>query len=199
MYVWSAQYGFRRLGGCFGATTCSGLTKGNGYRSITAIYFSTTVSRLLVHRIMIFIQIILLKGIVIINNVSYDATCGACYCPFLCLIFYPFLFGMHQWAMKRKKKQQQLQQPKKSPITPKTTTNERIKSKNKKKMRIKLITRRRNDFRVFLVVEIWSEAYQRKRAHVYERFKVNNQCLFILLFYPKQLQFRFGFYGFLFA
>lgn len=52
-----------------------------------------------------------------------------------------------------------------------------------------------NDFRVFS----WSKIevkHIRERAHVYERRKVNNQCLFILLFYPKQLQFRFGFYGF---
>lgn len=27
------------------------------------------------------------------NNVTHDATCGACYCPFLIFKLYPFLFG----------------------------------------------------------------------------------------------------------
>lgn len=136
------------------------LARGNGYRSIT----HRNATHIAINNFSYPIRDYLCRlfkyfWIVIINNVSYDATCGACYCPF-CLNFCPFLFLeciSQRWENDQK-----------TPIT------ERMK----KKKVIFGFSRGRNR----------SEAYQSE--HMYSmRHKVNNQRLFILLFYPKQLQF----------
>lgn len=80
--------------------------------------------------------------------------------PFLFKLLSVSFFGMHQPAMRKR---------------PKNTNN---RTNEEKKIVIFGFSRGRNR----------SEAYQSE--HMYSmRHKVNNQRLFILLFYPKQLQF----------